>query len=97
LVFNRSGWLEVELRQRYIAKFQSEVMAPLDASLGQQLIGSSETVSLAFLLIKRIELINTCLSGYTCPQPIGEELRPDYRLMIAAGMQQPPAPVQVSM
>jgi type VI secretion system protein ImpL len=96
LVFNRSGTLEGELRQRYVAKFQSEVLAPLDANLGQQLISGSETVSLALLFIKRIELINRCLWAYTCPKPIGEDLQPDYRLMLTAGTQQPPAPALVA-
>jgi type VI secretion system protein ImpL len=96
LVFNRSGLLEGELRQLYVAKFQSEVLAPLDAHLGRQLISGSETVPLALLLIKRIELINWCLSAYTCPKPIGEDLQPDYRLMLTAGLQQPPTPALVA-
>ena len=96
LVFNRSGRLEGELRQRYVEKFRSEVLTPLDAGIGQQLSGGPETLSLAFLLIKRIELINRCLSGYTCPKPTGEDVQPDYRLMLAAGMRQPPAPAQVA-
>ena len=94
LVFNRSGKLEGELRQSYVEKFRSEVLAPLDAGLGQQLISGSETIPLVFLLIKRIELINRCLSAYTCPKPIGEDLQPDYRLMLTAGRQQPPTSPQ---
>jgi type VI secretion system protein ImpL len=96
LVFNRSGRLEGELRQRYVERFRSEVLAPLDASLGQRLTGGSETISLAFLLIKRIELINRCLSAYTCPTPMGEDLQPDYRLMLSVGSQQSPSPALVA-
>jgi type VI secretion system protein ImpL len=96
LVFNRSGRLERELRQRYVAKFQSEVLAPLDAGLGQQLTSGSETIPLAVLLIKRIELINRCRAGYTCPQPTEEDLQPDYRLMLAAGTRQPPTALQIN-
>ena len=96
MVFNRSGRLEGELRQRYVEKFQSEVLAPLDAGLGQQLIGGPEAVSWVFSLIKRIELINRCLSGYRCPSPIAEDMQPDYRLMLTAGMRQPPSPVEVA-
>jgi type VI secretion system protein ImpL len=96
LVFNRSGRLERELRQRYVAKFQSEVLAPLDSSLGQQLISGSETVSFALLLIKRIELINRCRAVFACPQPMEDDRQPDYRLMLSAGTRQPSTALQIN-
>jgi type VI secretion system protein ImpL len=96
LVFNRSGRLEGELRQRYVEKFQSEVLAPLDAGMHQQLMVSPEAIPWVFSLINRIELIHRCLSAFRCPNPIAEDLQPDYRLMLTAGSGTPPPPVKVT-
>jgi type VI secretion system protein ImpL len=96
LVFNRSGRLEGELRQRYVEKFQSEVLAPLDADMHQQLTTSSDAVPWVFTLIKRIELIHRCLSGFRCPHPLAEEMRPDYPLMLTAVLRRPPSAVEVT-
>ena len=95
-VFNSSGRLEGELRQLYVQKFQSEVLIPLDAGISQQLIAGSDTIALVVSLIKRIELINNCLSVFGCPQPIQEDMQPDYRLMLSAASQQAPATEQVA-
>jgi type VI secretion system protein ImpL len=95
LVFNRSGGLEGELRRRYVEKFRSEVLAPLDAGTHQQLITSPEAIPWVLSLIKRIELINTCLSRFGCPMPVAEDMRPDYRLMLTAASRREPAPAEV--
>jgi type VI secretion system protein ImpL len=96
LLFNRSSRLERQLRQRYVEKFDAEVLAPLDAGISQRLIAGSETIPLVFLLIKRIELINQCLWEFRCPDPIDKDMRPDYQLMLDTGGQQRPSPGQVA-
>jgi type VI secretion system protein ImpL len=82
LLLNRSGGLELQLRQRYVEQFASGVLAGLDTSLSQRLNTGSDTIPLVFLLIKRIELLNQCLSRFGCPKTIEKELRPDYQLML---------------
>ena len=42
LVFNRSGQLEEQLRQRYVEQFATGVLAGLDTSLSQRLSVGSE-------------------------------------------------------
>src|SRR5215510_11038831 len=81
LVFNRSGQLEEQLRQRYVEQFATGVLAGLDTSLSQRLVGS-DTIPLVFLLIKRIELLNQCLSRFGCPETFEKDVQPDYQLML---------------
>ena len=94
LVFNRSGQLEEQLRQRYVEQFASGALARLDASLSQRLSAGSNTIPLVFLLIKRIELLNQCLSGFGCPETVETDLRPDYQLMLDPKPQQAALPEQ---
>jgi hypothetical protein len=42
-------------------------------------------------------LINQCLWGFGCPDPIEKDMQPDYQLMLDAGGQQRPSPGQVAM
>lgn len=95
-VFNRSGRLEGDLRQRYVEKFETEVLASLDAGISRYLTAGSETISLVIALIKRIELINRCLSVFGCPYPIDEDMQPDYSLMLNPGLPRPPSPAQAT-
>jgi type VI secretion system protein ImpL len=87
LVFNRSGQLEEQLRQRYVEQFTAGVLTELDTSLSQRLRAGSDTIPLVFLLIKRIELLNQCLSRFGCPEAFENDLRPDYQLMLDPGLQ----------
>jgi type VI secretion system protein ImpL len=95
-VFNRSGTLAERLRQRYVAQFAAEVLTALDTSLSQHLSTGSEPIPLVFLFIKRIELINQCLSVFGCPEVIEKDLQPDYQLMLEPGRQHTPFPEQVT-
>jgi hypothetical protein len=95
LVFNRSGRLEKQLRQHYVEQFDTGVLAGLDASLSQRLVGS-DTIPLVFLLIKRIELLNQCLSRFGCPETLDKNLRPDYQLMLDLKPQQAASVQQVT-
>jgi type VI secretion system protein ImpL len=95
LVFNRSGQLEEQLRQRYIEQFATGVLAGLDTSLSQRLVGS-DTIPLVFLLIKRIELLNQCLSRFGCPETLEKDLWPDYQLMLDPKPQQAASGQQVA-
>jgi hypothetical protein len=79
-----------------VEKFDTEVLAPLDAGISQRLSAGSETIPLVFLLIKRIELITQCLWGFGCSGPIEKDMQPDYQLMLDAGGRQPPSPGQVA-
>ena len=88
LVFNRSGQLEEQLRQRYVEQFATGVLAGLDTSLSQRLSVGSDTIPLVFLLIKRIELLNQCLSRFGCPETIEKDLQPDYQLLLDPRPQQ---------
>jgi len=45
-------------------------------------------VPLVFLLIKRIELLNQCLSRFGCPETFEKDLQPDYQLMLDPRPQQ---------
>src|SRR5262249_35060542 len=67
-LFNRSGHLEEQLRQRYVEQFATGVLTGLDTSLSQRLKVGTDTIPLVFLLIKRIELLNQCLSRFGCPE-----------------------------
>jgi type VI secretion system protein ImpL len=87
LLFNQSSALEETLRQGYVEKFEAEVLAPLDTRIAERLSTGSETLLLAFLLIKRLELIKSCLSEAECPVTIRNGLQPDYQLMLAASRQ----------
>ena len=95
LVFNRSGQLEEQLRQRYVEQFATGVLAGLDTSLSQRLVGS-DTIPLVFLLIKRIELLNQCLSRFGCPETLEKELGPYYQLMLDPKPQQAASGPQVA-
>ena len=96
LVFSRSGQLEEQLRQRYVEQFASGVLAGLDTSLSQRLSVGSDTMPLVFLLIKRIEILNQCLSRFGCPETIEKDLRPDYQLMLDPRPQQAALAEQVT-
>ena len=87
LLFNQSSTLEATLRQEYVEKFEAEVLAPLDTHITERLSTGSETLLLALLLIKRIELIKPCVSEAGCPVSIGNGMQPDYQLMLAASRQ----------
>lgn len=92
LLFDRSGRLAGRLRQRYIEKFTTEILQPLDASLAQQVLASTETIPFVFLLINRIELINRCLSAQGCPASFEADIGPEYKLMLDAPMRSSQAP-----
>jgi type VI secretion system protein ImpL len=95
-LFNRSVQLEEQLRQRYVEQFATGVLAGLDTSLSQRLnkVGT-DTIPLVFLLIKRIELLNQCLSRFGCPEAFEQDLRPDYQLMLDPRPQQAGSAQQV--
>ena len=97
LVFDSSGKLAAQLRQRYVERFDAAVLAPLDAGLEQRLTTSTDTIPVVFLLIKRITLINRCLSVFGCPRTLDTEQQPDYRLMFEAGWQKPPSAEQATV
>ena len=97
LIFNRSGRLADRLRRRYVEKFASEVLTPLDTGIDQHLIAGPEAIPLVLLLVKRTELINRCLSAFGCPDPIDDDLRPEYQRMLDPGGRLSPAPGQVAM
>jgi type VI secretion system protein ImpL len=82
VLFNRSGRLESQLRRQFVDKFAAEVLAPLDARLLQRLSVGTDTMPLVFLLIKRIELLTRCLSLSGCPEPMPQEMRLDYALLL---------------
>lgn len=96
LVFDRSGALERQLRQQYVTTFAADVLAPLDERLEQPLKASSGTIPLVLLLIKRIELLNLCLSSAGCPESVATEMQPDYLLMLDPAERQAPSPEQVA-
>jgi type VI secretion system protein ImpL len=96
LLFNRSGRLEDQLRQRYVETFEADILTPLDTVIGQQLHADAETIPLVFLLIKRIELINRCLSSSGCADASDKDLQPDYQLMLDPGQARPPTPSQLT-
>jgi type VI secretion system protein ImpL len=89
LLYDRSGRLAGQWRQRYVEKFSTEILQPLDASLAQQILASAEPIPFVFLLINRIELITQCLSGEGCPPSFEGDARPDYKLMLNASPQHP--------
>jgi type VI secretion system protein ImpL len=95
IVFNRSGRLEEQWRQRYVEQFATGVLAGLDTNLSQRLVGS-DTIPLVFLLIKRIELLNQCLSRFGCPEKLEKALKPDYQLMLDPKPQQAASVQQVT-
>jgi type VI secretion system protein ImpL len=97
-IFKRSVTLENQLRQRYVEKFSTEILPPLDTPIEQYLLAGTNPIPLVFLLIKRIELINQCLANGECPATLAKERQPDYALMLNAAQQPPsPAPEQVTM
>jgi type VI secretion system protein ImpL len=89
-IFNSSGRLEERLRLRYVEKFTTEVLAGLDAGISHHLSTGPAPIPLVFLLIKRIGLINQCLSIFGCPKGIEKDLQPDYQLMLDPARQYPP-------
>lgn len=102
LIFSRSVKLEKKLRHDYVKKFSTEVLLPLDVSLTRHLDTNAETIPLVFLLIKRIQWLDQCLSGGGCldsppsREPPDYQLAPDnYRLMLAPARQHSPAPERV--
>jgi type VI secretion system protein ImpL len=90
LLFRRSVHTERRLQQRYVHKFLSEVLTPIDARIEQHLTVGTSTLPLVFVLITRLELLNQCLAVTGCPSLVDAEAQPDYRLMLAP--EQPPAP-----
>ena len=85
-----------QLRQRYAGKFETEVLTPLDASVTERLQMGSDTIPLILMLIKRLELINQCLSSTGCPASIEPDMQPNYQLMLDPSQQQPPVPEQAA-
>lgn len=96
LLFDRSGRLAGQLRQRYVEKFGAEVLAPIDAGVERRLMASDDSIPLVFLLIKRIEVIARCRAT-GCPGPLAKEVQPDYALMLEATGQRPPSADQLAM
>jgi type VI secretion system protein ImpL len=89
LVFDRSGKLAEQLRQRYVTRFTAAVLTPLDAGLAQRLTTGPDTIPTVFVLISRIGLLNQCLSVFGCRRTLDQESQPDYKLMFEAGWQKP--------
>jgi hypothetical protein len=89
LVFDRSGKLAEQLRQRYLTRFTDAVLVPLDAGLAQRLTTGPDTIPTVFVLISRIGLLNQCLSVFGCRRTLDQESQPDYKLMFEVGWQKP--------
>lgn len=97
LVSDRSGTFEAQLRQHYVEKFPTAVLTPLDERAEQRLTISTEAIPVAFFLMKRIELLNRCLTSVGCPEPITQDLQPDYKLMLDPARQRSPTPEHVTL
>jgi type VI secretion system protein ImpL len=97
IVFNKSGKLEGQLRQRYVEKFQAEVLGPLDPGIDQRLMAADDSISWVFLLIKRLELVARCQAVSGCTDSFGHDVQPDYALMLKARAERPPAAERVAL
>jgi len=84
LLFNRSGTLAETSRQQYEEKFAREVLAPLDIGVTQRLVAGADAPSVAALLLDRLDLLRQCMTEVGCPQVLGKDGQPDYRLMMAS-------------
>ena len=82
LWFTRSFQLEEELRQQYVQHFQTQVLTPLNVTLDRTVQASEDPLPLVLLLARRVQLGQYCTSAPGCPEPIAEDLQPDYALML---------------
>jgi len=82
LWFTKSFQVEEELRQQYLQHFQTQVLIPLNAELDRTVQTSEDTLPLVLLLARRVQLGQYCSSASGCPEPVADDLQPDYALML---------------
>lgn len=92
LLFYKGETVEQELRQRYVEKFTHDVLRPLLARLDERLHAGTDTVPLIFFLIKRLEILQPCLTSASCPASVIMDLQSDYPHVLAST-----TPAQVSL
>lgn len=92
LWFTRSFRLEEELRQQYVQHFQTQVLTPLNVTLDRTVEASEDPLPLVLLLARRVQLGQYCTSASGCPEPIAEDIQPDYALMLNPPQQEPQPP-----
>jgi type VI secretion system protein ImpL len=82
LWFTQSFQVEEELRQQYMQHFQTQVLIPLNAELDRTVQTSEDPLPLVLLLARRVQLGQYCASASGCPEPVADDLQPDYALML---------------
>jgi type VI secretion system protein ImpL len=91
-LFNSTGQLEGEFKQRYMRIFQTHVLAPLNNATERILPASENPVPLILLIARRIRLTKDCLAATGCFQSPLEDVTLDYPLMLAPQGDQNPTP-----
>ncbi len=82
LLFRRSLRLEAELRQRYVRNFKTTVQTPFNALLDRALQGNADPLPVILFLARRIQLSQRCVSSFGCPEPLSDDLQPDYAALL---------------
>lgn len=95
LWFTRSFQLEEELRRQYVQHFQTQVLTPLNVILDRTVQASEDPLPLVLLLARRVQLGQYCTSAPGCPEPIAEDLQPDYALMLNPQRDSPPPKINI--
>jgi len=98
-LFNRSGRLEDQLRDRYVSHFKAGLLDPLNHQLDGAFDGSTDPLPLMLLVAQRVQLSHRCVAvgSGACSERSTEEVHPDYALMLNPTHDRRAPPAEVAM
>ncbi len=97
LLFRESFRVEQDFRQRYVERFTSDVLAPLDQAMAQRMRQGGEVFPLVSVLMARLTVLQQCLNATACPEAVTARFQEDDYALMLQGLVPSPTTQQVAL